>query len=252
MAKQPSNQNSPGNHLRPLMIILGIFCLSLLLFLLWMSQISNLSPPELILKFKNSLYFPNMNQFIIEEINGKNVLKLFYGFIFLGTLIMSAGFMLFIYAPDTEQAISYPQAVTLISIIALLLFSGVQQIHRFDYFSHEKKSLAGKTVHEKNLVLFGAKYEFAYACQKALPNNHQGTLITDFDLKKSPYMFYHRLLSYHLYPKVSLRLKNDSPEDILFLFYKENPSEYIPENYKILLSTEDQNYILAIKKQAIK
>ncbi len=252
MAKQPSNKNLSSNHIRPLIIIFSAFCFSLLVYLISLSQITNLSPPELISNFRNSLYIPNMNQCLVGEIDGKNILALYYGLILLSVIIVSVSFLLFIYAPNSEQSISFGQTITLTCILALLTFAGIQQINRFDYFKRENKRIAGKTLHEKNSALFGARYHFAQASQNALSGRHQGILITDLDFSKSPYMFHHRQLSYFLYPSVSLRLDNQSPKDILVLYYKKRPLEHIPENYKILLSSEDKNYILAIKKRSMK
>ncbi|MCK5083322.1 MAG: hypothetical protein KAR31_10485 [Candidatus Omnitrophica bacterium] len=144
------------------------------------------------------------------------------------------------------------ESVTTIGILGLLLFAGVQQIHRFDSFKRERKLLGGKTIDEKNRALLGEKHHFSRAIQDVLEGHHQGTLVTDFDLRKSPYTFYHRALSYHLYPKISLRLDNGSPNDTIVLFYKKDPLQHVPENYKVLLLSEDHNYVLAIKKQSLK
>lgn len=252
MTKQSSYKDPSGNTIRPLIIIIVVFCFSLLVYLISLSQITNLSPPELISNFRNSLYVPDKNQFLIGEIDGKNILALYYGLILLSVIIVSGIFLRFIYAPHSEQSISFDQTITLTCIIALLTFAGVQQIHRFDYLKHESKFVAGKTLHEKNSALAGARYQYAQASVNTLSGHHQGTLVTDLDFSKSPYMFYHRQLSYYLYPHVSLRLDNQSPKDILVLYYKESPLEHIPENYKILLSSEDNNYILAIKEKSMK
>lgn len=251
MAKQPSNQNISDSSARFLVLILSAFLFSLIVFLFWISQIFDLSPPELISQFKNSLYAPNMNQFVIGEIGGKNVLKLFYGFLLLAMFIAAVSFTLFIHSSQKSQNVSLPDAITITGIVGLLLFSGVQQVHRFDSFKREQNMLGGKTVDKKNQVLFGGKYQFSRATQDALSGYHQGTLVTDFNLRKSPYMFYHRALSYHFYPKISLRFDNGSPKDTILLFYKKDPLQHIPENYKILLMSENRNYVLAIKKQGL-
>ena len=99
------------------------------------------------------------------------------------------------------------------------------------------------------MVVFGGLYSFPQASQDILNGRHQGGMLTDFDLSQSPYMFHHRVLSYFFYPKLSLRFDNQTPKDVLFFYYKKNPLEYLPENYRILLKTEDDSFILAVKER---
>ena len=161
-------------------------------------------------------------------------------------------FIIFIYSPNQKQNISFFQIIPLTLIAGLLVFSTAQQFHRYDFFKYEKNMFGGKTIHEKNLAHFGGLYQFPHIIQEALKHQHQGTLITDYNLSQSPYMSHHRALSYFFYPKVSLRFDNQTPKDILFLYFKKNPLQHIPENYEILLATDDKSYILAIGKQALR
>ena len=99
------------------------------------------------------------------------------------------------------------------------------------------------------MAVFGGLYSFPQASQDILNGRHQGEMLTDFDLSQSPYMFHHRVLSYFFYPKLSLRFDNQTPKDVLFFYYKKNPLEHLPENYRILLKTEDDSFILAVKER---
>ncbi len=251
MANSPADQNS-FNTGKAFLSIAIVFGLSLLFFMAWMSQIFNLSLSELIVQFKNCLYYPNMNKFIIGEIGDKNVLMLFYWFLFFTTLLLGIYYMLFIYSPDKKQSILFSQIVPLTFIAGLLIFSVPQQFHRYDNFIKEKGLFGGKTVDEKSLAWFGGFYQFPQIVQNALKSRHQGEFITDRDLSKSPYMFHHRILSYFFYPKVSLRFDNQTPKDVLFLYDKENPLNHIPENYEILFAADDKSFVFAVERQALK
>jgi len=160
--------------------------------------------------------------------------------------------MFFPYTLNRKQNISFLQIAPFTLIIGLLLFSAVQQFHRFDFFNYEKDKFGGKTTHEKNLIFFGDIYNIAQIIQETLKHRHRGELVTDYDLLRDPYMIHHRALSYFFYPKVSLRFDNQTQKDILFLFFKNNPLEYIPENYKTFYATNDKNFVLAIEKKALK
>jgi hypothetical protein len=177
---------------------------------------------------------------------------LFYWFLAFAVFIIGIYFMLFIYSPKENQKISISQIIPLTLMGGLLIFSIAQQFHRHDFFTYEKNTFGGKTVNEKYMIQFGGLYQFPQMVQEVLKYRHQGEFITDYDLSQSPYMFHHRLISYFFYPKVSLRYDNQTPIDTLFLFSKENPLEHIPENYSILLASDDKSFIFAIKKQALK
>jgi len=206
---------------------------------------------ELIVQFKNGLYFPNMNQFIVGQIGDKNVLLLYYWFLLFMWLLMTIYYMLFVYSPNRRQRITFSRLILLSTIGGLLLFAGIQQCHQFDFYKHEKNIYGGKSEEEKNIALFGGLFQFPQASKNILQGRHQGKIISDFDFSISPFMSHHRTLSYFFYPEVSLRLDNQSPKDILFLYSKMNPSEHIPEEYQILMTTDDQKFLLAITKQSL-
>ena len=122
----------------------------------------------------------------------------------------------------------------------------IQRLATRCFRSHSLRIIRGSPLNEeKKLMLFGPLYRFSLSSQKALSGKHQGILITDLDLNKDSNMTNQRILSYFLYPNISLRFNNQAPMDSLILFSKKNPLRHIPENYKILISSEDSKYILA-------
>ena len=207
------------------------------------------SLPELTREFKNMLFYPNMNLCIVGEIQGHNVLKLFYYFLVFVLMMMSGYFVLFVYDPRKTPKASLQQVLSAAGLTCLLLYSGIQQIHRMDYLRYEQASFKKKSPMDKYAAVFGGLYTFPQASQDLLAGRHQGDMITDFDLSQSPYMFHHRVLSYFFYPYLSLRFDNQTPKDVLFLYHKANPLDHLPENHKILLKSDDDSFILAVKER---
>lgn len=242
-----SAQKKQNNFLSLFIGTLGIFGLCLIFFIFCKARTFNLPLWELVTRFKNNLYFPNHNLCGMGQIADENTLILFCQFLLLTILTTVVCHIFFFNAKSSQKLILSSQIVTMVSMIGFVLFATTQQIHRYEYFRNEETCFRAKTLDEKSLLLFGEIYEFSKACQKILPGRHQGELMTDLDLSKDPYMAWSRLLAYHLYPQVSLRLKNQSPKDCLILFYKKDALKYIPEDYKVLIASKDNNFILAIK-----
>jgi hypothetical protein len=173
-------------------------------------------------------------------------MQLFYIFL-LPFLILRTVFLRFLHtAHQQEEKPTTIQISITTCLIGLFLFSGIQQIGRFDYFWNQRKFI-GKTTEEKKLMLFGQAYMAIQNCQKVLSEFHQGELISDYNMQTHKHMYFHRVLSYHLYPKISLTIDNKTPKDVILAIHKKNALTYIPENYRVLLTTKDQNSVLAIK-----
>jgi len=236
---------SPNNIFETLVI----FSICLVSFLIWLSHLYEMSLLELIVLFKKGLYLPHHNAFRVGEIADTNVLALVYIFLLITILVTVIYFTFFTDEKTKRKNPPHAQIITTIGIIGLLLFTGIQQVRRIDYFIYEKSKLSGKSTDEKIFSLFGSKYQFPKICQKILNKPHQCKLITDLDLSRDPYMFSQRLLSYYLYPKLSMRFDNKSPVDCLVLYSNKNVLNEVPENYRVLVTAENANYILAIRNK---
>lgn len=244
------SRKSPHNNYSTTIIeILVIFGICLIIFLIWKSRLFEISLFKLITLFKNNLYLPHYNIFGIRKIININVLALFYEFLLLTMLIGTTYFTFFTNQKTSRKNLSLSQIVTTIGIIGLLLLTGVQQIGRSEYFIREKNKLSGKSTDEKIASLFGWKYQFPKVCQTMLNEPHQGEIIIDSDLSLNHRIFYKRLMSYYLYPKLSMRFDNQSPADCLVLYSNKNALDKVPENYKIIVTAQNAKYILAIRKK---
>lgn len=249
MADQISKLNPPGARAKFFISFLVLFGIAFIFYWALAAQMLDLSLPELTRHYKNMLFYPNMNLFVVGEIDGHNVLTLFYYFLAFVLLMTGGYFMLFIYDPHKTPTISFQQTISAAGLTCLLIFSGIQQMHRTDYFRHEQASFKQKSPADKYAEVFGGLYTFSQTSQDLLVGRHQGDMLTDFNLSDSPYMFHHRALSYFFYPKLSMRFDNQTPKDVLFLYHKTNPFDHVPENYKILLKSDDDSFILAVKER---
>jgi len=229
--------------------ILVIFGACLVIFLIFHSQLYAIPIYKLITSLMKDLYLPHHNAFGIGKFIFINVLAFFYKFLLLTIFVAITYFTFFVDQKTKRQNISLSHIVTTIGIIGLLFLASVQQIQRFEYFISEKRKVSGKSTDEKLASLFGWKYKFPKICQIMVNESHQGEFIFDFDLSKDPYMFYHRLMSYHLYPKLSMRFNNHSPKDYLFLYLNKSALDRVPENYKIIVTARNAHYILAIREK---
>jgi len=245
MSKESSHSNKP-NHI---VDTLAIISLSLFIFIFWKSSLFGISFFELTNSFKEILNFPHYNGPGTRKIININALVLFYEFLFLTLCVAITHFTFFTDLKTKKHNPTLTQIVTTIGIIGLLFLTGIQQIYRFEHFISEKNKLSGKSTDEKIASLFGWKYQFPKICQTLLRKPCQGSLITDFDLSKDPHLFTQHLMSYHLYPKISMRFDNQSPADCLIVYSNKNILDQVPENYKVILTAVNSNYILAIREK---
>ncbi len=247
MSKHPVSFQNHEINFKIIAFAMVCFVLCLTIFLFLQGYIFHFSIATFILKFKQSLYYPHYNQIPFGTVNDVNIQYVFMCFVFSTILISGIILKVFSHFKPRKFNISFAPIMASIGIISLVFLAGVQQIRRTEHLTYKKKMFDDKTDAEKNKMIFGSKYEFARISQKFFLRSHQGKLLTDLDVGKSPSMFYHRVLSYYLYPKVSVRIKNNYPEDVLILFFKKNALESIPDNYQILFKSENNNYILAAK-----
>ena len=120
--------------------ILLIFGICLTSFLIWQSQLFEMSPLELIVLIKKGLYLPHHNAFKVGAIVNNNILALVYKFLLITILVTMTYVKFFTDRKATRKNPTYAQIITFIGIIGLLLFTGIQQVRRLEYFMHEKNS----------------------------------------------------------------------------------------------------------------
>ncbi len=88
--------------------------------------------------------------------------------------------------------------------------------------------------------------DFAQKTKLLAPGPRNAKFITDWDLNKSPFMFYHRVLAYFLYP-IDIRNVRKEPIDTIVVFNKKNPLEVVPDNFEVL-KVLGKKGLIAVKK----
>ena len=149
MANPMTEPHPPGVLKKHLISFSVVFSVSSLFYWALAARTLDLSLPELARQFKDLLYYPNMNLCVVGEINGHNVLTLFYYFLIFVLMMMGGYFTLFIYDHRQTHTISFQQIVSAVGLICLLIFSGIQQMHRTDHFKYEQASFHQKSRTDK-------------------------------------------------------------------------------------------------------
>lgn len=248
-------QNRVINRVSSLIFATAIFISSLGIFIVWKARALEVSPQKLITAFLNNLYLPHVNLCPVGEVSGENILHIFYQFLLIA-LAMAVFIFFLVQTFYKKRGKISPLSLTLtvrwIFIFSLILITGLQQIKRQEHFVIEFRRFNGKTIPEKNRLLFGNLYKLTEDSRKALPGRHNAVFLTDEDLGEDPWMTYHRMLAYHLFPNVSFRYRLNAPDDCLLLFFKKKDVEKLLEGYEIVVISNDKNYILAVKKGALR
>jgi len=139
------------------------------------------------------------------------------------------------------------KAITLYLIIFFFQLT-LQTVDYASDLASKYKKYARKTAHEKYLMDYNVPYLMAYSSKKILPGRHNCEFSTDLDMTTHGNMYFHRILSYFLYPELDIRMGHNNNNDCLILINKENPLEHIPDDYKILQWFNENSLIAAREK----
>ncbi len=199
-------------------------------------------------KMLTRLYIPSQNICIPPQIGELNI-QIFWCFFIIFLSLTS--FLLYKILKNNGKNVSFPKIINNICVAYILIIALLQQISRDNFLRKQFHYLKGKTTQEKYISIAPSFYHYVEEVKNLVKGRHTATLLTDKKQDKDPYMFFHRALSYYLYPTISFRYKNNSKEDSIILFYKKNPLNYIPKEYKLIFASPDYNFIVAIKKDVL-
>ncbi len=220
------------------MLFLSFLCFALI----YLARTYSISPSQLVEIILFSTYQPHFNICQASTIGNVNILGI-YSFV-----LMLMMFIFMALERIKRRAHSISLIIRTITILGLSVLAIVQQLSRNAYFEKEKSVLIKKSISEKYTLLTGPAYNFAEQCRSSLPGKHQGSIISDQDLSHDPYSYLYRFLSYHLYPTISIRFQNNTPNDTLILFFKDNPLDSIPATHQPFVVESSGKYVLAIEK----
>lgn len=228
------------------------FSVGFTLFFAGLSIMSNHSMWSLLVELKNNLYFPHYNNIVAGQIAHIPTMQVLAFIVFGAVVLALIGHFFYTRSASARFDMDPKRIISAVGIVSLLAFAGIQQIKRHEIFEREWQLLGHKTLAEKNLMLWGPIYAFAETCQKSLSASYEGKVLTDSDLTRDPYMFHYNLLSYHLYPKVSLRYKKKGIPEALIVISSNGAAEALPKGYRILVTSKDNQCLLAVKEGAAK
>jgi len=179
----------------------------------------------------NLFPFSNENTVLVREIRGVNIL------VYLYAIVAVSGIITFIYGKflntpaSPAGSLSFRDTVLSAVIAAFVLTAAIQTAHHVNRFASEVKVFSGKTLPERNSLIFGLPYEFALFCKERLPGPRDGAFVTDLDIDKDPGMTLHRRLAYHLYP-INIRIAPGGRADCYVIFQKHDPRAAAPKDLR--------------------
>ena len=146
-----------------------------------------------------------------------------------------------------------PHSTFIIALIVFFLILSVQLIFQINRLIQERETFFGKTVVEKNLIIFkkGRKltpYKFAKFCQDRFPGSHKGKYISGLTTKSSLGLWMRYAIAYHIYP-INITIPSDQPIDCYVVFKKSAPLAAVPNEFTKYY-TFDRHSVLAIKEEA--
>jgi len=190
----------------------------------------------------SKLYLPiSANLFPVPAINGQNVMVSFYFAIALSSLMT----FLYLWLRNAPAPFGQNPAVV-ICIIFFLIFSVIQLPSQTGDLKKHMKNFSGKTLREKQELLFGLPYKFAAFCNEKYPGAHKARMMTDLDLKKASPMIYHRRLAFFLYP-IDIRGVTDLAEDCIVVTFKIFTARTLRKKPKAIYSYDKFNHLIVLK-----
>lgn len=145
----------------------------------------------------------------------------------------------------------YKKGIAPLFIILFFFLFVVQMMMRVEYFSSEKKYYVGKTLRQKQIMLFQSAYTFAMDILTRYPGKRTARIISDYKFNDIEDMTLHRRFCYFLYPIDVRSHSEEVVEDILIYLEKDNAVEEIPRGYELDYMFDTRN-VVAVKVREIR
>ena len=230
-----------NTSIKPIVIITLIFTVLTSLLIVFYKP-NNLSWTQFIPSLVNTLYVPHFNIFLIPGFNHTNFLLIIYLSFFLTTIV------LFLIAKlDWLKSLTFGTTIRRLGFIVLILFLFLQQGARFNYIQSEYKYFHHKNPEERKEMIFGPTYRFIEQCRIKVKGRHQAKLITTQDLNIDPLITWHRITAYYLYPEISIRFDNKTPQDLAVLFFDQDAMPLFLKEYEPIVY--DKRFLILGEKR---
>ncbi|MBU0468425.1 MAG: hypothetical protein KJ736_05090 [Candidatus Omnitrophica bacterium] len=179
----------------------------------------------------------------LKTIKGINVYSYFYWIILIvSSTIFSMSIARMFYG-DNSLIKNLRKTICTFILLNFFVIALLQQLNRHNLTIQDHSTIKGKTEIERNLALYKGEYYFALLSKHAVEGWHQADFITSLDCTINPCMKKLRIISYFLYPEVSLRFDNKTPKDHKVFYFLDNAKDFISEKDQVLVNIKD-NFIL--------
>ncbi len=231
---------------KDILLTCAAFSLFLLPIICMMSFALDIPISTAVTLIQAKLYRPHFNIFEVYQIGDVHPLKALYIVLLLTALILILFYRISLPNKLSKYA---PQLIFLTYLLGILTVATLNFVMRIKYYKHDLKLYHGKTLDEKNFLLNHEPYLFVEKVRNVLSGRHSGEFITTENLLEDPHMTTHRILSFYLYPIISLRLDNNTPKDIFIYYHTDDSRLRIPNDQKILTTSNDLSLTLTIKNK---
>ncbi len=143
---------------------------------------------------------------------------------------------------------AYRQAVAPLFFGLFVCLTAVQFLMHSAHFERESAIYAGKSLEEKQRMLFRQAYEYAAGIRRQYPGPRNARIFTDLDLGGYEEMTLHRQLCYFLYPVNVRALPEGAPADLLIYLEKDPAGTDIPAGYVRGYRYNERNFV-AVKSE---
>lgn len=137
----------------------------------------------------------------------------------------------------------YKLGVFPLFVILFLAVTLFQMFVHAQYFNLEKLDYVGKTLDQKQAMIFEYAYTFSKDVRQKIPGAHVAQIITDLDFTRDAEMTLHRQLCYFLYPINVRSHPDDAVPEVLIFLGKKNAAQAVPPGYEVIHRYDDENMV---------
>ena len=235
-----------------LILEISIVLACILLFFTGMAWSQGFGLKDFFLKTTHALYVPHYNTCRVGKIGNLSFYRFLYYLILFAYLILEFARRIL---KKYGQSHFPSNRIVLLTVLSSLLL--MQAVSHGRYFFYEYLFYEDQTTSQKYTKIYLNLFRFPNFCKEILPGKHAAELRTDLDIREDDIFYYHIVLSYFLYPidmkpnmrQKDYRLDNPEPADCLLVFWKSNPMNIIPPDFKVK-GVYNPVSLVAVKKAA--
>ncbi|MCB9720811.1 MAG: hypothetical protein H6756_08040 [Candidatus Omnitrophica bacterium] len=231
-----------------LKIVFWSHCLVCLIALVFICRYADIPLFQLLKIFSDLLYNPGYNIFHVMQLGSMHPMKMIclalYGSILISTFIfkivhrLSFESMIQILPDITRITVVFAIATLALSDMAMRIADVREDIHLY----------SGKSIVDRNAIIFGVPYQFAISACQQLEGRHTADIETDIVFSEDSHLTRRAILLFHMYPTVNLYHNVRAPADIRLYYHIRNVDERIPANETVVTRSPEGMFVLTAEK----